>query len=123
MDELERLRVENEMLRGFRSAQPPAPEKQVNVPVWLAGGMLALILPLGMVLVSATAFLAPIRDDVDRLGQELVQLEDETLTKEIRLGQRIDGVESQLERSNTEVSSKLAQIQADILVIKSRIDR
>jgi hypothetical protein len=76
-----------------------------------------------MVLVSATAFLAPIRDDVDRLGQELVQLEDETLTKEIRLGQRIDGVESQLERSNTEVSSKLAQIQADILVIKSRIDR
>lgn len=125
MDELERLRIENEVLRGFRGAQHPSPSESKGFTLSPSAvlSIVGLLVTITVLIVTATAFLSPLRADVLRVESQIVQLEEETLTKEIRLSQRIDGVETTLGRQTTEVSTKLAQIQADILVIKSRFDQ
>jgi hypothetical protein len=112
-----------QQVEQLRARQAEAPSKGLNLPPSGVLTVLGLLVTITLLIVNATAFIAPLRSDVTRVEAQIVQLEEETLTKEIRLSQRIDGVETQLERNTSEVSTKLAQIQADILVIKSRFER
>ncbi len=87
-----------------------------------------------VLIVNATAFLAPIRNDVDRIARdieqveerfqdELNQMESETLDKDIRLSQRIDEVKVQTDRIGDEMRVSLSQIQSDINVIKTKLEQ
>ena len=87
-----------------------------------------------VLIVNATAFIAPIRNDVDRVVREIEQVEErfalelnqmesETLDKDIRLSQRIDEVKVQTDRIGDEMRVSLSQIQSDINVIKTKLEQ
>ena len=85
-------------------------------------GWVPVAFAFGSMLVGATAFLAPLRDDIDRIEAGQAQYEADNLQKILRLSERIDGVQNDLESSSAETAARLAAIQADVSVIKSRID-
>ena len=75
------------------------------------------------ILVGATAYLAPMRDEIDRLEITIQNLSEDTLQKDLRLSERIDGVQDNVEAATATTSARLAAIQADVSVIKSQIDQ
>ncbi len=85
-------------------------------------GWIPVVVTLSGLLVGATAFIAPLRDDIDRVEMSMAQFEQDNLVKIIRLSERIDGVQDDLESKTQDTAARLALIQADLSVIKAKLE-
>ena len=103
-----------ELARALRPKQRP--ERQV--PSWAP-----LAVTLVSLIVGATAYLAPQSDRIDRVEQMVIT--ERTANREIHLtlDRQIGDVSAQMQRSEEESRAVLAQIQADVSVIKARLDQ
>lgn len=113
-DETSALRHENEQLRRQLAS---APRWQ---PSALVLTLISIVIAAGPLLVSVTAYIAPLRDDLDRIEAQMEQLRSETLTKDLQLSERIDRIASDMERNNRDLRVLLAEMQGDLRVIRFR---